>query len=401
MDGAPATGLDPAPQPSWPQRGPTRAEELRRLFDHGSELTVGVEEELMLVDPERLVQVPAIDRVLELVGDDPRYVRELKDTQVELVTPVAGNAVAACLHLARARLDLAARLQGEILLVGAGAFPLAGEPGAVSAEARYRQIADEYASAAFGNLPAGLHVHVAVRGADRALAVYNAARSYLPELGALAANSPFVDGADTRLASGRRALMGAFHRSGVPPAFATWEDFAAFVEWGRRGRLFPDASHFWWELRPHARYGTLELRVADTQTRVEDALAVAVVFQSLVARLGERHDAGEALPIHDTVRVEENAWRSMRYGVRGWMVDLERGDPVPARERIGALLDELEPVAGRLGGADGIRTARALLIDNGAERQRYVEAAEGLEGVVRWLARETVASAEDLLSRRV
>jgi carboxylate-amine ligase len=231
--------------------------------------------------------------------------------------------------------------------------------------------------------------------------VYNAARSYLPELGALAANSPFFDGHDSHLASARRSLMGAFHRSGVPPAFRTWEDFAAFVEWGRRGRLFPDASHFWWELRPHARYGTVELRAADTQTRVEDALAVAVVFQSLAAWLAERHDAGETLPVHDTVRIEENAWRSMRYGVRGWMVDLEDGEPAPARERIGRLLDELEPVAERLGGADGLRTARALLLDNGAERQRYVEAAEGLDGLVRWLARETVASADDLLSRRV
>jgi carboxylate-amine ligase len=389
------------PQPRWPEQGPTTPEDVRALFERRSSLTVGVEEELMLVDPATLRQVPAIDRVLELVGEDSRFTRELKDTQVEIVTPVSGNAVAACLQLARARVDLATRLAGEVLLVASGTFPLAGDPGDVSEEARYRQIAGEYASATSGSLPCGLHVHVAVRGAERALAVYNAARSYLPEIGALAANSPYVDGEDSHLASGRRSLMGAFHRSGVPPLFPTWEDFTAYVEWGRRGRLFPDASHFWWELRPHTRYGTLELRVADTQTRAEDALAVAAVFQCLVAWLGERHDAGEPLPVHDTVRIEENAWRSMRYGVRGWMVDLDTGEPAPARDRIGVLLEDLERTAERLGVGDGIRTARALLVDNGAERQRYVEAADGLDGLVKWLARETVGSAEDLLTRRV
>ena len=194
--------------------------------------------------------------------------------------------------------------------------------------------------------------------------------------------------------------MGAFHRAGVPPAFSSWETFAGFVEWGRRGRLFPDASHFWWELRPHTQHGTLELRVADTQTRIEDAVAVAVVFQSLVAWLAERHDAGEALPVHDTVRIEENAWRSMRYGIRGWMVDLDDGEAVPTYERIGAMLDSIGPTAQRLGGEAGILTARTLLVDNGAERQRVVEAARGFDGLVRWLARETIGSADDLLSRR-
>ena len=150
--------------PSWPQRPPTTVAELRDRFDRSSDLTVGVEEELMLADPRTLEPAAAIDRVLELAAGDPRFVRELKDDQVEIVTSVAGNAVAACLLLAQARLDLATLLQGEILLVGSGTFPAAGRPGEVTESSRYRQIAEEYASATLGSLPCGLHVHVALRG---------------------------------------------------------------------------------------------------------------------------------------------------------------------------------------------------------------------------------------------
>jgi glutamate---cysteine ligase / carboxylate-amine ligase len=386
--------------PEWPRAAAQTAADIRAVFDAASELTVGVEEELTLVDPQTLAQAPAVDRVLELAAGDPRYVRELKNTQIELVTPVAGNALAAALLVARARSEFADRLAGELDAIASGTYPGSGTSGEVVAGKRYEQIADEYVSAAAQSLPCGQHVHVAVPGADRALAVYNAARSFLPELGALAANSPFLDGEDTGLASSRRSLNDAFHRTGVPPAFASWDEFAAYVAWGREGGLFPDATHFWWELRPHVGFGTLEFRVADTQTRLEDSFAVAACCQALVAWLAERYDSGEPLPSHETFRVEENAWRAMRYGVRGWMVDLETGEPTPARDHITALLDAIAPSARRLGVEAGVLTARALLVDNGAERQRAVAAVHGVDGLIRWLARETVASAEDFLMQR-
>jgi carboxylate-amine ligase len=125
-----------------------------------------------------------------------------------------------------------------------------------------------------------LHVHVAVPGADRALAVYNALRSYLPMLWALGANSPFVGGKDSGLCSIRPKLNEAFPRAGVPPRFATWEELLSFEAWGRSGGLFPDHTHFWWDLRPHLEHGTLELRATDAQTRVEDAAAIAALYQA-------------------------------------------------------------------------------------------------------------------------
>ena len=123
-------------------------------------------------------------------------------------------------------------------------------------------------------------MHVAVPGADRALAVYNALRSYLPMLWALGANSPFVGGKDSGLCSIRPKLNEAFPRAGVPPRFATWEELLSFEAWGRSGGLFPDHTHFWWDLRPHLEHGTLELRATDAHTRVEDAAAIAALYQA-------------------------------------------------------------------------------------------------------------------------
>lgn len=391
--------LEPATPPSWAGSSPLSVTDLRALFDARSAFTVGVEEELILLDPATLEVAPQSDLALGLVGTDDRFGGELREGQIELRTPVCGNAVAAAIQLANARLDLSRRLEGRLSFAASGTHPFSSAWGSIGSARRYRQIAEEYPSAAHGHLPSGLHVHVAVPGADRALAVFNAARAYVPELAALAANSPFLDGRDTGLASSRSQLTLAFHRAGVPPAFATWEELVTFVEWGRRGGVFPDASHLWWDLRPHMRYGTLELRVADAQTRIEDAAGIAAVYQCLLVALAERYDRGEELPVHRQARIAENAWRAARYGTRGYMVDLVTGEPIETRRRVSELLDTLAPQAERLGTSWAVLTARALLADNGADRQRYVAAREGLSGLVAWLAEETVASPREYLER--
>jgi len=172
----------------------------------------------------------------------------------------------------------------------------------------------------------------------------------------------------------------------VPPAFGSWDDYLDLLRWGRAGGLFPDPTHFWWDLRLHPRFGTLEVRVADAQTRWEDAAAVGAFVQCLVAWLAARFDGGEELPVHESVRIHENAWRALRHGVRGWLVDCDSGRRHPTRERLAELLDELDPVARRLGCEEQLFDARTLLVGNGAERQRYVEAREGVFGLARWLA---------------
>ena len=143
-------------------------------------------------------------------------------------------------------------------------------------------------------LVCALQVHVAVGGADRTLAVYNALREHLPELAALAANAPFHAGADTGLASIRPKISEGLPRQGIPPAFASWEELAAELRWGRTAGALPELALWWWELRPHLSHGTLELRVPDAQTTIAEAAAVAAVGQALVVRLAERHDARRA-----------------------------------------------------------------------------------------------------------
>jgi carboxylate-amine ligase len=384
-----------APLPAWERKPALTLARCQTAFDHTLSYTIGVEEELMLVDPVSFDLAPAVDRVLALVDRDARYTRELRSAQLEIVTPVCASAADACRELGHARRHLIERIGGDVRLLGSGTHPFSTRHGEITEALRYRQIADEYVWTVTRSLMCGLHVHVAVPGADRALAVYNRLRSYLPELAALGANSPFFEGVDSGMCSIRPKLNELCPRSGVPPAFETWADLVRYVEWGQRGGLFPDASHFWWELRPHPVHGTIEIRVADTQTRLEDATAIVALIQALVAFISERFDAGEHLPVHETHWIAENAWRGHRYGVRGWLVDLDTGEPVPTRERLSRLIDELEPYAARFGSEGQLHDARSLLAGNGCERQRYVHEREGPVGLTRWLVEQTEASALD------
>ena len=195
-------------------------------------------------------------------------------------------------------------------------------------------------------------MHVAVPGADRALAVYNALRSYLPQLAALAANAPFYEGRDSGLASVRPRISGLLPRQGVPPALDSFEAYAEALRWCG----FDDPRQWWWELRLHPVFGTLEVRVPDTQTTVEETAAVATVIHDLVQRLAERPE-----PIHESWRIDQNRWSACRHGLEGEMTDLVTGERRPTRELLG-------------GGVSP------------ATRQREVAAERGLRGLVAWMA---------------
>lgn len=374
--------------PEWEGAQQLDVDAVRDVFDAVAPLTVGLEEELMLLYPDTLTLAPEADQVVAAVGDR-RVNRELRAAQLELVTPVCRSIADAERELRAARSLVVARLEGRRRIAAAGTHPFSTDWGRIGEAERYRYIADEYVWASRRTLACGLHVHVAVGGAERTLAVYNALRSYLPEIGALAANSPFFEGDDTGLSSVRPKLNEAFPRTGVPPAFTSWEDYVDLIAWGRDGGLFPDATHVWWDLRLHPRFGTVEVRVADAQTHVEASGAVAALVQCLVARLVDRFDAGDPLRVHDAFRIHENAWRALRHGVRGWLVDHDNGRREPTRERLERLISELEPYGRDLGCAAQLFEARALLAGNGAERQRYVEHRQGVLGLVRWLADET------------
>lgn len=381
-------------RPLWTDSPWLLGETFRRAFEGGPSLTVGLEEELLLLDPETLLPANEIERVLTRLDGERRFTREFRAAQLELITPPSLAVTDARRELAAARAHVVERTTGEVRIAALGTHPFSTVPVRVTEQERYRRIAAEWPWAtARRGLPCGLHVHVAVAGSERALTVYNAARSYLPEIGALAANSPYFEGRDTGLASARLKLIEDLPRTGIPPAFASWDELSEFVAWGARGGVIPDASYLWWDLRLNPKYGTLEFRVADAQTRVPDSGAVAAVCQTLVAALLACYESGQDLPVHETHRIAENRWRALRYGLHGQLVELDTGRPVPTKERIGRLLTKLEPFAEELGCRNELLRAWSLLDQNGADRQRRVAAWNGPRGLLRWLADETEATA--------
>ena len=343
---------------------------LRAVFDGVEPLTVGLEEEAVLTEPLTLAPLPRASDVLERLGGDPRFKLELPAAQLEIVLPPTATVAESVRELARARRELAAAAEPVGVLLAAGFHPLAPLRGALNTGEPHAAIAAEYGAVSELQGVCALQVHVAVGGHARTLAVYNALRSHLPELAALAANAPYHAGADSGLASVRPKLAELLPRQGVPPALASWDELAAAHAWGEAAGALPAPGRWWWELRPHLRHGTLELRVPDAQATVADATAVAAFAHALVAWLTERHDAGD-LPAPDpTWRIEENRWQACRYGLDGSLADLRTGEPVPARELVGRRLEQLAPSAVAIGCSAELAGARGLLRENGAERQR-------------------------------
>ena len=364
---------------------PPSAEQLRAAFEAAGPLTVGLEEELMLLDPETLDLTPEAPAALAALADDERFKLELPAAQIEVVTRPCSSIAEAAAELAAARERLAGALAGRYRLAGAGVHPFAAAHGVLNSSPRYDRTTREYGDIARRQLVFGLHVHVAVPGADRALAVFNALRSYLPDVAALAANAPFYEGRDSGLASVRPKLSELLPRQGVPPAMPSWEALAGAYAWGGRAGRFEPAQ-WWWEARLHPVHGTLEVRVPDTQVTVADSAAVGAVIHALVHSLCARFDAGDPPRAAETWKIEENRWSACRHGLDGRMADLASGVTTPTRERLAGLLEALEPSAVAVGATGPLAHALAMLDGNGAQRQRDVAAAGGVRELVGWLA---------------
>jgi len=338
------------------------------------------------LDPGTLDLAPAGVKVLAATGGDPRFTLELPAAQLEIVTPPSPSVPAAVAALTAARRDLAAAADGLVRLAATGVHPFADPLGVLNRGVRYDHTAREYGDVARRQLVAALQVHVAVGDADAALPVHDALRSFLPELAALAANAPFHEGRDTGMASVRPKIAEGLPRQGIPPALGDWATYAEALRWGARSGFAPDPRRWWWELRPHPLHGTLEVRVADAQTTVEDAAAVAAVAQCLVARMAGRWAEGRPLATAPTWRIEENRWSANRHGVEGAMADLVSGEAEPTRRRLRRLLDDLGPLADRLGCAPELEHAGRLSERNGALRQRALAVTSGLPGLTAALA---------------
>ena len=319
---------------------------------------------------------------------------ELLQSVIEGATRVSRTVseAVADLHELRRRLRDAAA-ERESLIASAGTHPFSRyEHQEVTRRPRYEELMEAMRWVAERELIFGLHVHVGIDTPHKAIACANALRTFLPELLALSANSPFWQGRATGLASTRIKVFDTFPRSGLPPTFSSFDEWARLVERGVSTNCFADYSYIWWDLRPHPRLGTIEVRICDGQTRMENVAAIVALTQALVATLAAAYDRGEPLPVEPIMLVGENKWRAARYGLEADLIDLANDTERPAPEALRALAEWCEPAARELGCAEELAAVETILARGcGADEQnRLYEESESLLAVAQWLAEETV-----------
>ena len=363
--------------------------------------TLGVEEEYMLLDPETLDLVQHVDTVLTAVREGEFVERigpELMQSVVEISTPVCRTAADVDRELRRLRGYVTGIAREEGLRVGsAGTHPFSlFERQRITARDRYRNLVDQLQYIARRELIFGLHIHVAVDDAEKAVQVLRALLVHLSDLLALSANSPFWRGEATGLASSRQMVFAAFPRSGPPPRFRDYADYAEVVGQLEKTGCIADYTHIWWDVRPHPRFGTIEVRVMDAITRVEETVTLAAYVQALVKYYAEQVDAGQELPSYHRILVTENKWLAARYGLEAPVMDLVTGrrNRVPVAQLIRRTLREIEPHARELGSEREIEGIREILAHgSGADRQlRVFNANRDITEVVREISDATEAA---------
>jgi carboxylate-amine ligase len=353
-------------------------ESAREGFEAGTDFTVAVEEEFALLDPEtldlvnRFEEVQGAARGTEL---EPHLVGELIASEVEVRTGRCDDfgVVAAAMHERREQLHALVRDLG-IALGGTATHPWARwQDQRIIDTPHYRRNDEILRYVVWRNNTFGLHVHVGIAGADRAIAVHDAVRNLLPELLALSASSPFVEDVVSGLHSARTQIFTRmFPRCGIPDAYGDWQAFEDYVAFLYRTKSISEHTQLWWSVRPHLAYPTVELRIADAQPDLAEAQSLAAFGYALAVRCARAIDEGEPLPDPPRRLVEENVWRAIRYGLSGSLLDLERGEELPARRRLEDLLDWVQPVADEI----GVRPFLAVPEQNAAERQ-IARAADG------------------------
>jgi len=390
--------------PSITGRDGPRAETgsvLDHTFGRGDPYTLGVEEEYMLLDGETFDLVQHVDTVLAAVSGhelEPRINAELMQSVLEVATPVCHTPsdVAAQLRTLRGYVIGVAATEG-FRVGSAGTHPFSlFERQRITARDRYHALVDQLQYVARRELIFGLHVHVAVDDAEKAIQVVNGLIGHLHELVALSSSSPFWRGEATGLHSSRHMVFAAFPRSGPPPRFRDYADYAEVVGQLERTGCIADYTHIWWDIRLHPRLGTIEIRICDAVTQLEDVVAITALCQALVKHYSERYDAGEEIPSFHRILTTENKWLAARYGLEAPVMDLVTGrrNRVPVARTIRRTLQLAAPHARDLGSEQELAGIEDILSrGNGADRQlRIFNANRDIVEVVREIAELTEAA---------
>jgi carboxylate-amine ligase len=343
----------------------------REVFEASDDFTVGLEEEFAILDEDTLDLAQRFGELRDAALADDRLAEsvtgELIESEIEIRSG-RGEGLAdatARQREARARLFRLAA-EGGARLGATGTHPWSPwqEQRIIDTD-HYRRVAEGLQYVAWRNNTFSLHVHVGVRGPDRAIAVCDRLRPVLPELLAISANSPFLDGRDSGLHSARSQIFTkSFPRCGIPDAFGSFTAYAEYVDFLVRTHSIVEHTQIWWSVRPHHSFGTVEVRICDAQTRAEESNALAGLITACVAQAALDHD--ESVPHEPPPRrlIEENFWRAIRYGLDGKLIDLDRGEEFPASALGDRLLAWTAPARASLGIDLGLPE------ENGAQRQR-------------------------------
>jgi carboxylate-amine ligase len=343
----------------------------REAYENGTDFTLAVEEEFAVLDPETLSLANRFEELQAAARGTPleeHLVGELIASEVEIRTGRCDSFAEAAAKIGERRAQLEELAGGlGIALAAAGTHPWSPwQEQRIIDTPHYRANDELLRYVVWRNNTFGLHVHVGIRGADRAIAVCNALRNYLPELLAVSASSPFVEGVFTYLHSTRTEVFTRmFPRCGVPDAYDGWRGFEEYVRFLYDTRSIAEHTQIWWSVRPHLAFPTVEIRICDAQPELEESRSLAALCYTLTARIARALDEGEPLPDYPHRLIEENFWRATRYGLAGDLIDLAGGQVRPARAHLERLLEWIAPLAEELGAAQYLAVPTA----NSAERQ--------------------------------
>jgi glutamate---cysteine ligase / carboxylate-amine ligase len=340
----------------------------------GPSYTLGVEEELMIVDGESYALVNAVESLLE-EHEEGEIKPELMESVLEIATKPAANTAQTGRQLRALRAQVRATAGRRGLTIGsAGTHPFAmWEDQRIAARPRYRDLVSSLRFVARQELIFGMHVHVGIDDPDKAIHVANGMRVHLAVLLALSANSPFWRAQATGLLSARTPIFRQFPRVGIPPAYRDWADYEREIGFMIDSGVMDDPTYLWYDVRPHPSLGTVEIRVCDSQTRIEHTLGLAALIQAMVRELAEHFGSRGRRAAYPWQMLDENKWLAARHGLDGELVDLPSSDRVATKALARRLLDRLRDHARDLGSDGDFDAVEDLLArGNGAARQIVV-----------------------------
>ena len=337
--------------------------------------TIGIEEEYLLVDPESrdLLRDPP-DHLMkeceEVLG--PQVGHEFLRAQVEVGTKVANTVAEAREDLIRLRRGLREVAdRNGIAFIAASTHPFANwADQQITDKLRYQMLADDLQAVVRRLVICGMHVHVGIEDPEMRLDLMNQVTYFLPHLLALSTSSPFWNGVETGLKSYRMSVFYSLPRTGPPEQFSSWGEYQRHVSALVDAGLIEDATRLWWDIRPSARYPTIEMRIADISTRVDDGITVAAVFLSLLGMLFRRRLDNQRWRSYSNMLVSENTWRAQRYGVEGTLADFGKGTLVPFADLTEEIIELVRPEAEEFGCVAEVERARELVSEGtSADRQ--------------------------------